>query len=411
MPPPDRLKVDDLPDSAYARELKRGAARLQFDDADLEGEFVADNLRRARWRLRVWFLMSLALVIVFTIAQTLRHGLWSTVFWVHLLGIVPCAGVLLWLTWSSHYERYYLPVARVVVPIFGVLIAIFIAQSVAANREEELAGLAVNVIAVFFFEGLPFRAALVAAAAILIAFVAAAVTFTLPLALAVTSITVLIVTAVTGAIIYRDTEQSHRRNFLESAIIAEMVTRDGLTGLANRRAFDEHVLRVWQLGQRDRRTVALLMVDIDHFKAYNDAYGHQAGDAALRTVAQLLKGFARRPLDLAARYGGEEFVLILYDLPLPQVRGIADRARQSVQGTVLREDAPIGGRGVTVSIGVGVMVPGTDRSPQGAIQLADEALYLAKQAGRNCISVKGAEEYRGLNTGTFRAPAADRHEQ
>ncbi|MFI4868333.1 MAG: diguanylate cyclase domain-containing protein [Steroidobacterales bacterium] len=410
MSPPDRLKVDDLPDSAYARELKRGTARLQFDDADLEAEFVADNLRRARWRLRVWLLMSFALVIVFTISQTLRRGLWSTTFWVHLLGIVPCAGALLWLTWSSYYERYYMPVARILVPVFGVLIAVFIAQSVAGGREEELAGLAVNVIAVFFFVGLLFRAALVAAAAILIAFMAAAVSFGLPFALAMKSMTVLIVTAVTGAIIYRDTEQSHRGNFLETAIIAELVTRDGLTGLTNRRAFDEHLLRVWQQGQRDRRTVALLMVDIDHFKAYNDVYGHQAGDAALRSVAQLLRGFARRPLDLAARYGGEEFVLILYDLPLPQVRGIADRARQAVQGTVLREGAPIGQRAVTVSIGVGVMVPGTGRSPQGAIQLADEALYLAKQAGRNCISVKGAEEYRGLNTGTFRGPAADRGE-
>ncbi len=411
MSSPDRLRVDDLPDSAYARELKRGTARLHFDDADLEAEFVADHLQRARWRLRVWFLVSFALGIAFTIAQTLRAGLWSMTFWVHVLGNVPCAGVLLWLPWSSHYQRYYMPVARILVPVFGVLIAVFIAQAVATDREEELAGLAVYLIAVFFFEGLLIRAAMIAAAAILIAFIATAVSIGMPFALAMKSMTVLIVTAVTGAIIYRDTEQSHRRNFLEAAIISELVTRDGLTGLTNRRAFDEHLQRVWQQGQRDRRTVAVLMVDIDHFKAYNDGYGHQAGDAALRSVAQLLKGFARRPLDLAARYGGEEFVLILYDLPLPQVRGIADRARQAVQGTVLREDAPIGKRGVTVSIGVGVMVPGTARSPQGAIQLADEALYLAKQAGRNCISVKGAEEYRGLNTGTFRTSAGDGAEQ
>jgi diguanylate cyclase (GGDEF)-like protein len=403
MPPPDRLNVDDLPDSAYARELKRGTARLHFDP-DLEVEFIADHLRRVRWRVRVWFLVSFALGVAFTVAEILRHGIWSADFWLHVLGIVPSAGVLLWLTWSARYERYYMQLAGILVPTFGALIAVFIAESATEGRAEELAGLAVNVIAVFFFAGLLFRAALLAAATILIAFMAAAVAFGLPHAVALKSLAVLVVTAVTGAIIYRDTEQSHRRSFLETAIIAELVTRDGLTGLSNRRAFDEHLLRVWQQGQRDRRTVALLMVDIDHFKAYNDAYGHQAGDLALHGVAQLLKGVARRPLDLAARYGGEEFVLILYDLPLPQVRGIADRLRQAVQETVLREGAPAGQRGVTVSIGVGIMVPAVDRSPQGALQLADEALYLAKQAGRNCISVKGTEEYRALDTGTFRPP-------
>jgi len=406
MPPPDRLNFADIPDSAFARELNRGKTRLHFD-GDLESEYVADHLRRVRVRLRIWFLLTFALAIVSTVAETFKRGLWSTSFWLHILGIVPTAGALLWLTWSAHYERYYMRLAPVLVPLFGALIAVFIAQAVAEGSVEELAGLAVNVIAVFFFAGLLFRPAMLAAATILVAFLAAAVGFGLPFAVAFKSLLVLMLTAVTGAIIYWDTEQSHRRNFLEGAIIAELVTQDGLTGLTNRRYFDEHLLRVWQQGQRDRRTLALLMIDTDHFKAYNDAYGHQAGDAALRAVAQLLKGFARRPLDLAARYGGEEFVVILYDLPLPQVRVIAERIRLAVQGAVLRERAPAGERGVTVSIGVGVTVPGAGRSPQGAIQLADEALYLAKQAGRNCICVKGAEDYRGLNTGTFRGPLAD----
>jgi len=117
-----------------------------------------------------------------------------------------------------------------------------------------------------------------------------------------------------AAIVYRDVEQSYRRNFLQAALIGELVARDDLSGLMNRRAFDEHIVAVWHQAARDQRPVALLMIDIDHFKGYNDRRGHLAGDFALRSVAKVIQGFARRPLDLAARYGGEEFAVVLYDL-------------------------------------------------------------------------------------------------
>jgi diguanylate cyclase (GGDEF)-like protein len=180
----------------------------------------------------------------------------------------------------------------------------------------------------------------------------------------------------------------------------------------NRRAFDEHLLRVWQHALRDQRLIAVLMIDIDHFKLCNDRWGHQAGDVALRHVGKIIQGFARRPLDLAARFGGEEFAVILYDLALPHVEDIAERLREGVQKMRITGAGSDGeGPEVTVSVGVGLAAPEIGRTPQGIVQLADEALYAAKNAGRNRVVVKGIEAYVLLNTGAFNTPSDSRRRQ
>jgi diguanylate cyclase (GGDEF)-like protein len=402
MLPAARLDPEDFPDSAYARELRTGISRLRFD-SDLEPQYVRAHLQRVRLRVRAWFTLVAVLSVVFTIAKTMQAGLWSATFWVHCLGIIPCAFALCGLAWSGCYERYYMPAARALVPLFGALIAAFVAQADAAGLDEELAALTVNVIAAFFFAGLLYRSALIAAATIVVSFLVSSLYLgVLPPFELSKSVLVLVLTALMGGIIYADIERAYRRNYIESGMIAELTDRDGLTGLTNRRAFDEHLQRVWQQAQRDRRVLAILMADIDHFKAYNDAYGHLAGDAALRNVAQVLKSFARRPLDIAARFGGEEFAIVLYDLPMPIVQETAERMRQAVQSAApLKQQAA--GAGATISIGVGVVVPTLGRTPQGAVQLADEALYEAKNSGRNRVVLKGLEEYRNLKTGAFRS--------
>jgi two-component system chemotaxis family response regulator WspR len=165
--------------------------------------------------------------------------------------------------------------------------------------------------------------------------------------------------------------------------------------------------RVWQHALRDQRAIAVLMIDVDHFKRYNDSFGHQAGDAALRSVAAVIHDFARRPLDLAARYGGEEFVVILYDLALPHVQDSAERLRECVQKLKHAADSTMSAE-VTVSVGVGFAVPCMGRTAQGIIQLADEALYEAKRAGRNRVVSKGIQEYLALETGAFKTPQDSR---
>jgi diguanylate cyclase (GGDEF)-like protein len=287
--------------------------------------------------------------------------------------------------------------------------AVFIAQDLADDRPELLASLSVNVIGLFFFTGLMFRQALLACAAMLLAFVLAAYAIGVPEPVLIRCMVMLGLTAVIGAIIGADVDGSYRRSVLEAAVIQQLAARDGLTGLMNRRAFDDHLNQVWQHAIRDQRNVAILMIDIDFFKRYNDTHGHQAGDEALRRVARVIDGFAKRPLDLAARYGGEEFAVILYDLTESDVGGIAERLRLAVQheriGQAL-DEAERGAAGtMTVSVGAGIARPTIERTPASAIQLADEALYEAKEIGRNRIVVHGVAAYDMLHTGDFVLPS------
>lgn len=168
---------------------------------------------------------------------------------------------------------------------------------------------------------------------------------------------------------------------------------DILTEVANRRHFDEHLAEVWEQVKRDGGDVAIMMIDVDHFKAYNDRYGHPVGDACLKAVASALKRRLREPGDLIARYGGEEFIAVLAGTSLQTVRGAAERIRRGIEGLNLLHATSSTHAVVTVSIGVAAMNP----SEPGAtttrlISAADEALYHAKQGGRNRVVALGLDE-------------------
>lgn len=398
---PNRLNLEDFPNSAYAHELRRGASTHRFEPL-LEAEYREAHLLRVRLRARIWYSVSTALALLFAINNVRRAGAWSPISLAHLGALVPCTAALAWLVWGRWYERLFLQAAPILVTAFGALVGTFIAFALVDGKEEQLAALTVNLVGIFFFAGLMYRQALFASAALIIVFAVAARAARLPPELFVDSMVILMLTGGICAIVYRDVEHSYRRSFLEDALIGELVARDALSALMNRRAFDEHLQRVWQHAMRDERSIAVLMIDIDHFKRYNDTFGHQAGDAALRGVAGVIQDYARRPLDLAARYGGEEFAIILYDLTLPHVRDIAERLCAGVRQLRLKPGAAEGAE-VTVSVGVGWAMPTIGRTPQGVVQLADEALYVAKHAGRDRIAVKGADEYLVLDTGAFNA--------
>jgi len=159
---------------------------------------------------------------------------------------------------------------------------------------------------------------------------------------------------------------------------------DPLSGLANRRNFDETLARTWREAIRYRRPVGLLMMDVDHFKLFNDRYGHVEGDACLRRVGQLLMNVACRPGDLPARYGGEEFAVLLPGASLAGARIVAERLRRAVEELcIANADAPLGQ--VSVSIGLASMVPSLGDTAQSLIEAADEGLYAAKRGGRNAV--------------------------
>lgn len=157
--------------------------------------------------------------------------------------------------------------------------------------------------------------------------------------------------------------------------------KDALTDLANRRFFDTYLIAQISAAHRHKRTLALVMCDVDAFKAYNDLYGHQAGDECLKQVATALQSCCRRPADMAARYGGEEFALILPDTELTGAAQIAEAARDAV--TKLRIPHAHSPAGPYVSISGGVAVLLGDTTAQQLITAADQTLYQAKQLGRN----------------------------
>ena len=289
--------------------------------------------------------------------------------------------------------------------LYYALVALVDVRLLADGRFEQFAAFPVVLIAVFFFTGLKFREALLSVIFLLITFSIASFAVGLAPIVLLKCMAVLVITSVVGSVIYWDVEKTYRENFIERALIGELLARDSLTGLMNRRTFDEHLLRVWQQALRDQRSIAVCMIDVDHFKRYNDAFGHQAGDIALRTVARLIQQFARRPLDLAARYGGEEFAMIFYDLAPDDVHAIAERLIKAVQAERINPHEPLAKPelDLTISIGVGLISPTVGRTPLGVVQLADEALYEAKHAGRNRLVVKGAADYRLLSTGRFHA--------
>jgi diguanylate cyclase (GGDEF)-like protein len=169
----------------------------------------------------------------------------------------------------------------------------------------------------------------------------------------------------------------------------------------NRRVFDESLERLWQRAVAAERRIAILLLDVDHFKAYNDRYGHQAGDRALRHVAQVCQAIVTRPQDLVARYGGEEFTVLLYDVDAVEASKVAERMRKAVIGLALEHRDSRARQLVTISIGVAVVEPSVDRDSRGALQLADEALYQAKTRGRNRVEVLDANAHAALETGVF----------
>ncbi len=168
--------------------------------------------------------------------------------------------------------------------------------------------------------------------------------------------------------------------------LARISTEDALTRLRNRRSFDESLRREWRRARRNNRGVTLLMIDIDHFKMLNDAFGHPEGDQRLRQVALALARCARRATDTIARYGGEEFVAILPSTSAAEALALAERMRGAVEHARLASPAP--GGFVTISVGVGYLEQVGSLPPEALLKIADAALYEAKRAGRNQVVLR-----------------------
>lgn len=390
--------------SLYEDQLHMGFESLHFGDF-LENEFRGDYLQENFQKSRLVIGLALIVVVVVTMINFYSNNSSSPVMGRYGLSLMaPMLLVAMIASYSGHRFLYQSLLALCAL-VIGVVGSVVDVQASLAGQGYYFAGQIGWIFIIWSMLGLLFTAATGLCAVVSLIYMGCASYVGLPSEqLFFEGFMLLNVNLLGGYSCYK-IEYASRRTFLESRILAQLAERDGLTGLYNRRAFDEYMERIWRQSRRENHQLAIMLIDIDHFKPYNDFYGHQAGDDALKQVAGVIATGVNRPLDLAARYGGEEFALILYGSDLDYVLEMPDRLRRDVLDLATVHEAATHTKLLTISVGVAIVSPDTNRSLAGAIQMADEALYQAKEEGRNRVIVKqtGTTE---IETGRFRAHIA-----
>jgi diguanylate cyclase (GGDEF)-like protein len=394
------LPSDDLPDSPHARQLRAGFPWLTFD-ADLEAEFRRRNFDENLQHSRVYLCLAILITIAFSAMDSVVLG---TEFnripsMIRMLLIVPVLLIALAWSFSPQRHRTYTPVSIAAMTLLGLSGAAIQIIASLGGISILFPSLMITILFIYLMSGLIFYHAVGANMAVMFAYLAGGTLLLSGREFSHDALAI-VATNIFGASVSFMHEKTSRMRFLEACLLREMVARDGLTGIQNRRMFDQHIVRVWQQAVREEKRIAVLLADIDCFKDYNDRYGHQAGDECLRAVAVSLSQCARRPLDFVARYGGEEFAIVLYEANREYVAEVLTRIQRSIAELNIPHEASKVASRLTVSIGAAFVLPAANRTLEGLIQLADEALYSAKEEGRNRVIVMEAE-YHTLRTGRF----------
>ncbi|SED17174.1 response regulator receiver modulated diguanylate cyclase [Pseudomonas mohnii] len=186
---------------------------------------------------------------------------------------------------------------------------------------------------------------------------------------------------------YRALRVSQQQLLDTNMVLQRLMNSDGLTGLSNRRHFDEYIELEWRRSLREQSQMSLLMIDVDYFKTFNDTFGHLEGDEALRKVATAIRDASARPSDLPARYGGEEFALVLPNTSPGGARLVAEKLRMTVQALKIPHISPTEGSSLTISIGLSTITPTAGSNCRELISAADKGLYQAKNNGRNQVGI------------------------
>jgi len=401
------MAQEALTASPVAEQLRLGFRRLRFRPG-LESNYRAEQFRGDLKFLRASLgMISLSLVAMFEIEHLVMPAIRELLPNYLRIGVlVPTMILAFALTFIPRAETWYPRLMAVLLPIALAVIAWVTLWAWGLGENSVFARLVIATVAIYFLFGLPFRSALATSLIAIGFYAAAAVAMSVPALELTNYLTMLFVANVFCAVGAYNMEYMRRTAWLEARLLDEVAQRDGLTGIYNRRRFDEHLGHVWQHAVRENRPIALLFADIDHFKAYNDRYGHQAGDEAMKAVANVLIQFARRPLDLVARYGGEEFAVVLYDTTQAYASEVAERLLEDVRRLGIAHQDSSAAAVLTISVGVACVQPAARRSSAGLLQLADQALYAAKDGGRNRWQLL-QEEYEQMKTGYFRRHAAD----
>src|SRR5260370_22847800 len=303
----DQLPTADLPDSPQARQLRAGFPWLTFNPG-LETEFRRAHFDENLPHTRVNLCLAVIITIAFSAMEAivLGPGLNRIPSMIHMLVIIPILLIGLASSFSAQRHRIYPPLALIASTILGLGVVAIQIVATLGGVSILFPCLMLAIIFIYFMAGLFFYHAVAANVIVLFVYLAAGTGLQLPGREFAYNALAMIAANLFGASVVYMHEKTSRMRFLEACLLREMVARDGLTGIQNRRTFDQHIRRVWQQAVREQERVAVLLADIDCFKDYNDRYGHQAGDECLRPVAVSLRQCARTPLHFVAPYGGRE---------------------------------------------------------------------------------------------------------
>ncbi|HEY4368257.1 MAG TPA: GGDEF domain-containing protein [Steroidobacteraceae bacterium] len=396
------------------RLMSRIVPRLTFEEP-LESQFSQWYREHTKARIRnvIWLPVAGLLALVFAGGRfnLLREAIYGAgnqgiINFLRFAVIAPSCVAMLAVAYSPLYERWFGTVAQVIAPLhatcFVIMDLLMHPQGYSLSSWMPLV-----VLAPYFTFGMLHRQAVRSAGLIVAIYAVGGYATHLQDGQRTFDLAVLIFTGSLGTVVHYSLQKAVRQNYLATQLLSDSVHRDALTGIHNRRMFDQHIERVWQQGMRANVPLALLMIDIDHFKAFNDRGGHQAGDACLIKVASVISRAARRPMDLTARYGGEEFAVLLYDAGRDRVEELCRQLHAGLASLKIAHPALATGVDLTFSIGAACVEPQANRRVEGFIQLADEALYAAKERGRN-RSVVMDREYETMETGSFRSGTKNR---
>jgi len=373
-----------LPESPYAIQLREGFQNLRFSRA-LESEFRREFALNHLARLRVGFGVAAGLYVIFLLMR-LNAESGTMQYWGAALRATAIGAMLLTLL-ASYFERArpFLPLAAFTsYAIFAVAVTAIEVLSHRYKIDRHYEGLILVSFHLYVFSGLLIRPALLAGGFIFLAYLLGGLAGGLAGKAWGYQLFFIALTHVVGGVALYSIERLERDSFLRRGLFGTLATQDGLTGLFNRMAFFQQLARNVRYAARERVCIGVMLLDVDHFKAFNDRYGHLEGDLCLRAVAGALRNEFRRPMDLVARYGGEEFVGFWYDIQPQSLRSMADHVRAAVQALRIAHRDAASGR-VTVSVGAVALVPAESESLTDLVQRADEALYEAKEKGRNRV--------------------------
>jgi diguanylate cyclase (GGDEF)-like protein len=386
----DQDLLSNASHTPHRAALERGYRGLRFE-GDLERDFARfyteGNLDRIRFA--AYLVIALYAVFVGIDLQTLPGEVAMRTVAIRLGLIMPAFIVVLVVSYRTRLCRYLTHLITAASLVAGVGTVAIIGTAFSMHSAIPYEGILLVALFIYLITCLPWWRALAVNLVTLAAFIGMEVLYQADPQARLYQIVFMGAANAVGAYGAYFLEYSARTMFLVNTLLNELAEMDGLTGLANRRTFNLHLDRTWRQAARENGCVAVAMVDVDHFKLYNDHYGHAQGDVALRAVAEAIARQARRPLDIVARYGGEEFVLLWYN-PIPEQLASMGAALVAAVAALQMEHVKSAVGRVSVSVGVAWLCPGKPgaQNQEHLLRLADNALYDAKHAGRDQVALK-----------------------